>query len=76
MPRHRAWDAIEVGRPAAAGFELVGRFVQRRVAASTSVDAIGGHVLVIDTGVGGFGTLFAEDAELLYTTMWSVAVSL
>lgn len=66
MPRHRARDAIEIGRPSAAGLELVGRFVQRRVAAGTGVDAIGGHVLVVHTGVGGFGALFAEDAELLF----------
>lgn len=74
VPRHRAWDAVEIGRPTAAGLELVGRFVQRRVAAGTGVDAVGGHVLVIDTGVGGFGALSAEDAELLYTMMMSVAV--
>lgn len=64
MPRHRAWDAIEVGGPSAAGLELVCRFVQRRVAGGAGVDAAGGHVLVVSTGEGAFGALLAEDSEL------------
>ena len=40
MPRHGAWDGIEVGGPAAAGFELVIGTVEGRFA--------GGAFLIID----------------------------
>ena len=74
MPRHRARDAIEIGGPSAAGLEFVGRFVQRRVTGGAGVDAVGGHVLVVDAGEGGFSALFTEDTELFCTTELSVAV--
>lgn len=74
MPGDRAWDAIEIGGPSAAGLEFVRRSVQRRIAAGAGVDAAGGHVLVVDAGVGGFRTLFAEDAELFCMMRLSVAV--
>lgn len=62
---HGARDAVEVGRPAAAGLKLcVGR-VQRRVAGGAGVDALARVVLVVDARAGGFGALLAEDAELL-----------
>ena len=64
MPRHSTGYTVEICRPSAAAFELVGCFVEGGVAAGTCVDASGGHVLVVLSGVGGFGTLFAEDAEL------------
>lgn len=64
VPRHRAGDAVEVGRPAAPGRELVPRRVQRRVAPRARVHPGAGRVLVVGAAAGGFGALFAEDAEL------------
>lgn len=64
VPRHGARDAVEIGRPAAARVELVRGLVKRRVAAGAGVHARGGVVLVELAGAGGFGALFAEDAEL------------
>lgn len=62
---HCTRDAVKVGRPAAAAAELVRGFVQGRFASGTGVDALGRVVLVKFTGAGGFGALFAQDAELL-----------
>ena len=64
MSRHRTRNVIEIRRPATAGLELVGRFVERGIAAGAGVDAVRGCVLVIFAGEGRFGALFAEDAEL------------
>jgi len=64
VSRHRAGEAVEVRRPAAAGLELVVCFVQGCVTGSTGVDARAGHVLVVLAGEGRFGALFAEDPEL------------
>lgn len=66
VPCHRAWDRVIVGRPAAAGLELVCCFIERRSARGTCVDAVGGHVFIVDTSVRGFGAFLAEDAELLW----------
>lgn len=66
VPDHRAGDGVEEGRPATAGFELVGGFVEGRRAANAGVDATGGHVPVVGAGVRCFGTLFAENAELFW----------
>lgn len=60
-----AGDAVKVGGPAAAAAEFVRGFVEGRFAAGTGVHALGGVVLVEFTGAGSFGTLFAQDAELL-----------
>lgn len=68
VPRHGAGDTIEVCGPPAARFELVSGFVKRGVAGGAGVDAGGGHVLVVFTGIRGFGALFAEDAELFCET--------
>ena len=66
MSRDCAWYRVEIRRPAAAGFEFVGRRIERGIAAGASIDTSAGHVLVIGASVGGFGTLLTEDAELLY----------
>lgn len=66
VPRHGARDAVEIGRPAAARVELVRGLVQRRMTAGAGVDARRGVVLVELAGAGGFGALFAEDAELFW----------
>lgn len=68
MPRHRARDGVEKGRPAAAAFELVLGLVERGGASGARVDSWaggGGEVFVVFAGVGGFCAFFAEDAELL-----------
>ena len=72
VPRHGAREAVKVGRPAAPRVELVRGLVQRRVAAGTGVHARRRVVLVELAGAGGFGALFAEDAELF----WILRVSL
>ncbi len=64
VPGDGAGDAVEIGGPAAAGFELVRGFVERGVAAGAGVDAGGGHVFVVGSCEGGFGAFLAEDAEL------------
>jgi len=64
VPRHGARDGVEEGRPAAARLELVARLVEGRFAGSAGVDARGGAVLVVFARVGGFGSLFADYAEL------------
>jgi hypothetical protein len=58
-------DGIEESGPSAARLELVVGLVERSLAAGTNVSTLGGHVLVKVAAVGRFGTLFAEDAELL-----------
>ena len=63
-PVHGAGDGVEVGRPAAAGLELVRRAVQGRGAGGAGVGAVGRHVLVVGARVGGFGALVADDGEL------------
>lgn len=40
VPRYRARDTVEIGRPPAARFELVGCFVEGGVAACAGVDAL------------------------------------
>lgn len=64
VPDDGAGDAVEVGGPAAAGFELVGGAVERGGAGGAGVGAGGGGVLVVGAGEGGFGAFFAEDPEL------------
>lgn len=64
MPRHRARDAVEIRRPAAAGLELVRGLVEGCVAGRARVHARGRGVLVVDAGEGRFGAFLAEDAEL------------
>lgn len=59
-----AGDGIEVGGPAAAGFELMGGAVEGRGAGGAGVGAGRGGVLIVGAGEGGFGAFFAEDAEL------------
>jgi hypothetical protein len=50
----------------------VGSFVEGRVAGGAGVDAGGWHMLVIFSGEGRFGALFAEDAELLWRSIVSI----
>ena len=66
MSRDGAWNRVEIGGPAAAGFELVGCRIERGIAAGASIDTAARHVLVIRTGIGGFGTLLTENTELFY----------
>ena len=65
MACYCAWDVVKVCWPSAARLELVLCRVQRCVAGSASVDATLRHVFVKFAGVGGFGSLMSEDAELL-----------
>jgi len=62
---HGAWDAIEVGRPAAARLELVVGLVERGVAPGTVVDALVGEVLVVLSREGALGAFLPEHPELL-----------
>ena len=64
MSRHRARDRVEVGRPAAAGFELMRCLVEGSGAGGARVDAARRHVFVVGARVGGFGALFAKNTEL------------
>ena len=66
MSRHGTWYAVEVSRPSAARFELVGGCIQRSVAGRAGVDAGFRHVLVIFASEWRFSTLFADDAELFW----------
>lgn len=61
---HRAWDAIEVCGPSAAGLEFVGCRVEGRIASGAGVDAFFRHVLVIFPSEWSFGSLFTQDAKL------------
>lgn len=65
MSRHRAGDRVKVGRPAAAGFELVSGLVERSGASGARIDAARRHMFIVGAGVRGFGALFAKNAELL-----------
>ncbi len=60
-----AGDAVKVGRPAAAGLELVVGRVERRLTAGAGVDARLGEVLVGRSRVGRLRALFPQDLELL-----------
>jgi hypothetical protein len=64
VSRDSTRDAVEVRWPSAARLELVGSFVEWGVAGYAGIDALVWHVLVVFASKGGFGTLFAEDAEL------------
>ncbi len=55
---HSTWNIVEICRPATSTLELVVGFVERRIAASASVDTSIGQVLVVLAGEGGFGALF------------------
>ena len=76
MARHRTGDAVKVGWPAAAGFELVRRAIEGRLACGASVDAVRGHVLVEFAGVGRFGAFFSDDAELFCLMVLLVSIQL
>ena len=65
MSSHCSWDIVEVGRPSAAGLELVVCFVERSVAAGAGVNSFFRHVLVVFANEGSFGSFLSEDAELL-----------
>lgn len=65
VARHRAGDAVKVGRPATARLELVVGLVQRRITASAGVDTRVGEELVVLAREGRLGALLSEDAELL-----------
>jgi hypothetical protein len=65
MSGHGAWDGVKVGRPSAAGVELMEGFVERCIASGASVDAGGWCVLIILTSKGFFGFLLTKNAELL-----------
>jgi hypothetical protein len=65
IPGHGAWDGVKVGRPSAAGVELMEGFVERCIASGTSVDTGGWRVLIVLASKGFFGFLLTENAELL-----------
>ena len=65
VARDSAWDAVKVGRPAAARLELVVGLVQRRITAGAGVDTRVGEELVVLAREGRLGALLPEDAELL-----------
>lgn len=64
MSPHGTRDAVEVGRPAAPGVELLLRRVEGRGAGGAGVDACAGGMLVVLAAARRLGTFFAEDAEL------------
>ena len=64
MSRDGAGDTIEIRGPPAAGFEFVGRFVERGIACGTSVGARGGHVFIVSAGVRSFGSFLTKNAKL------------
>jgi len=64
MSCDRAWNAVEERRPAAARLEFVVGFVEGRVASDTVVGSLCGEVFVVFAGEGGFGSFFADHAEL------------
>lgn len=65
VPGDSARQAVEVGRPPTARLELVVGLVQRRIATSTAVHALGGVVLVILPGSRRLSALLPENSELL-----------
>lgn len=71
MSRHRARDVVKVCWPSAPRLELVGCFVEGRVAGRAGVDAAGGHVFVVFAGEGRFCAFFADDAELFWGSLVS-----
>lgn len=66
MSLHGSRDRVEISWPATAGLELVVRFVEWRIAASTVVHTLRRVVGIVLASTGMLGTLFTEDAELLY----------
>ena len=64
MPRHRAGNGVVEGGPPAPALKLLLGGVEGCFAAGAGVDALLRGVLVVFAGEGGFGALFAEDAEL------------
>ena len=65
MPHDCAGNSIEESWPTTARLELVGCFVERRVACSACVDSGGRQVLVVLAAEWSLGAFFAQDAELL-----------
>lgn len=65
VPGDSARQAVEVGRPSTAGLELVVGLVQRRIATSTAIHALGGVVLVILPSSRRLSALLSENSELL-----------
>ena len=65
VPGDSPGDTVKVGRPAAAGAELVVGLVQRRIASGAGVDALLWVVLVKLASSGSLCTLLPQDAELL-----------
>ena len=65
VPGDSSGDAVKVGRPAAAGAELVVGLVQRSIASGAGVDALLRVVLVKLASSGSLCTLLPQDTELL-----------
>lgn len=66
MSRHGTGNRVKVGRPAAAGLELVISRIERRVTSGAVVHAFCRIVFIVLAGASTLGTLLAKDAELLY----------
>jgi hypothetical protein len=64
---HSPRNRVKVCRPSTARLELVVGGVKWRIATGAIVDALGWVVGIIFPCAGTLGTLFAEDAELLYS---------
>lgn len=66
MTNNRPGNGIEESGPATARLELVRGLVERSLATGTGIDTFRRIMRVVFTGEGRFGSLLAENAELLY----------
>jgi hypothetical protein len=65
MALHSSGNGVKVGRPATARLELVVRRIERGIASSAIINALGRVMGVIFSCTGSLGTLLAEYTELL-----------
>lgn len=63
---HSSGNRVKVCGPSTARLELMVGSVKRRITTGAIVDALGRVMGVIFACTGTLGTLFAENAELLY----------
>lgn len=66
VSRHCTRNRVKIGRPAAAGFELVRGLVERSGTGGACVDAARRHMLIVGACVGGLGALIAKNPELFW----------
>jgi hypothetical protein len=65
MSLHSARDGVKVCWPATAGFELVVGRIERSIAASASIHALGWVMGIVFSCARAFGALLTEHTELL-----------